>query len=406
MSGVVQLLDEIAAVGRSPSGGYRRFAFTRQDADLGEWFAAHCTARGFEVGTDRCGNQWAWRGPAPGHGSGKAVVLGSHLDSVPDGGAYDGPLGIASAFAAIDLLDERGVTPARPIGLVRFLDEEGARFGLACSGSRLLTGSAAPQRVLALRDGEGISYAEAAAAAGIDPAQVGPDAELIAGIGVFVELHVEQGRALALPEVDAPVAVADRIRPHGRWQLTLNGRADHAGTTLLADRDDPMLTFARVVLAVRAAAERHGAFGTVGKVLAAPNAVNAIAERVSTWLDVRADTADQVRAVIEDVRGVLGDADELDSTSVTEAVVFDRGLAESLAGTVAEELGVAVPALPTGAGHDAGVLAEAGVPTAMLFVRNPTGASHTPREYAEPADCDIGVQALAAVLNRLAGSPA
>src|SRR5664279_64163 len=123
---------ELEPIGRQPdTGGYRRFAWTREDAALREWFAAACAARGLDLTTDRAGNQWAWWGDpdAAAAGGRPGVVTGSHLDSVPDGGAFDGPLGVVSALAAVDALRAEGFVPSRPLGVVRFVDEEGARFG-------------------------------------------------------------------------------------------------------------------------------------------------------------------------------------------------------------------------------------------------------------------------------------
>ncbi len=399
---VLGLLDEIASVGRDAgTGGYRRFAFTRDDAALAQWFAGACAARGLDLTVDRCGNQWAWWGDpdAAADAGDPGVVTGSHLDSVPDGGAFDGPLGVVSALAAVDVLRGNGVTPSRPLGVVRFVDEEGARFGLACSGSRLLTGAARPDVVLALRDADGTTYAQALQDAGLDPASVGRDEATLRRVGAFVELHVEQGRLLARPEVAAPVGAASLIRPHGRWRVDLAGRADHAGTTLLADRQDPMLDLARLVLAVRTQAERYGTVGTVGKVEVRPNAVNAVPSHVSAWLDVRADTEDRVRAV---VAGLAAQGFAAVEESWTPVTPLDAGLTRRVA-AVAGGPGTPVPVVPTGAGHDAGVLAQAGVPAAMLFVRNPTGTSHAPDEHAEADDCAAGVLALAAVLADLCG---
>ena len=171
-----------------------------------------------------------------------AFVTGSHLDSVPDGGPFDGPLGIVSAFTAIDLLRCDGVTPRVPVGIVAFSDEEGARFGVACVGSQLSTGALHPERALNLRDGDGTTLADALRKAGRRPEHLGADPELAERVGVYVELHVEQGRALDL--VDRPVAVASAIWPHGRWRFTFCGAANHAGTTRLTDRRDPMRLFA------------------------------------------------------------------------------------------------------------------------------------------------------------------
>ncbi|MDH2902326.1 MAG: allantoate amidohydrolase [Actinomycetota bacterium] len=383
-------------VGRNAeSGGYRRYAWTKEDATLREWFAGEAAARGLHLVEDRVGNQWAWWGdPDAAAASGRpGVVVGSHLDSVPDGGAFDGPLGVISAFAALDALRAQGFVPDRPVAVVNFGDEEGARFGVACGGSRLLTGALDANRALSLIDGDGVSMADALVVAGRHKDQIGPDPEALRRIGAFVELHIEQGRGLV--HTGHAVAVASSIWPHGRWRLDLEGEANHAGTTRLDDRRDPMLALADVVTTARHSAHHHGCVATIGKVTLTPNAVNAIPSRVTAWLDARGPDEDSVRAVVSDVSAAGGGALE---ESWTTDTAFDANLRDR----VQRVLG-GVPILTTGAGHDAGILAAAGVPTAMLFVRNPTGVSHSPAEYAERADCLAGVDALREVIADLAG---
>jgi N-carbamoyl-L-amino-acid hydrolase len=396
---------DLAPVGRHPStGGYRRYAWTSADATLREWFRGEAGRRGLDVATDRAGNLWAWtEDPDAAAAAGRAgLVLGSHLDSVPDGGAFDGPLGVVSAFAALDLLRARGLSPRRPVGITCFGDEEGARFGIACAGSRLLTGVLDPDRARSLTDDEGTTLAEAMSAAGHDPRGVGRDDEALSRIGTFLELHVEQGRALvdARDGWGAPVGVASSIWPHGRWRLDLRGRADHAGTTRLADRQDPMLALAAAIQEARTAAARHRALATVGKLRVEPNGVNAIPSAVTAWLDARGPAESDVRAVVADVGRAAGVTP--DEESWTPSTTFDPTLRDRLAAVLAAPDGTRAPVLPTGAGHDAGVLAAAGVPTAMLFVRNPTGVSHSPAEHAEEADCLAGVAALARAVEALA----
>lgn len=385
--------DELAGVGRDPvSGGYRRFAWTATDLALREWFAAQAQARGLGLVTDRCGNQWAWWGDPD---AAAGIVTGSHLDSVPDGGAFDGPLGVVSAFAAVDALRAKGFQPSRPVGVVNFCDEEGARFGVACAGSRLLTGALTAERALALRDGDGVSMAEALQRAGRSTA-IGRDDGALRRVGAFVELHVEQGRALA--DLDAPVAVASAIWPHGRFRADLPGEANHAGTTRLADRRDPMLHYARMVLAAREAAERHGTVATCGKVQVTPNGVNAIPSHVTAWLDARGPAEPDVRAAVREVAALVERAGgRFVEESWTDETPFDASLRERVSAVLG-----APPVLATGAGHDAGILAAQGIATAMLFVRNPTGVSHSPAEFAEHDDCLAGVAALAAVVEELA----
>jgi N-carbamoyl-L-amino-acid hydrolase len=385
---------DLLPVGRDgTTGGYRRYAWTPSDLACREWFAGEAARRGLDLVVDRNGNQWAWWGDPDADGPG--VVTGSHLDSVPDGGAFDGPLGVVSALAAVDLMREQGVVPARPLGVVSFTDEEGARFGIACAGSRLLTGALDADRARRLTDADGTTLAEAMRAAGHDPEQLGRDDETLCRVGTLVELHVEQGRALV--DAGAAVGVAHGIWPHGRWRLDLDGEANHAGTTRLVDRDDPMLRLAAAVLSAREAATARGAVATIGRVTVAPNGTNAIPSRVRAWLDARgADEAD-VRAVVAAVAVAAGT--EPVEESWTPLVAFAADLRDRLA----DRLGDA-PVLPTAAGHDAGILAGAGVEAGMLFVRNPTGVSHSPAEHAETDDCHAGVTALATVLVDLTGA--
>ncbi|GAA3394907.1 allantoate amidohydrolase [Streptomyces roseoviridis] len=390
-------------LGRSDAtGGYRRYAWTAADADCRLWFRMQAEARRLDVETDRNGNQWAWLGDPT---AGDAVVTGSHLDSVPDGGAFDGPLGVVSAFAALDELRARGVSFRRPLAIVNFGDEEGARFGLACVGSRLAAGQLTREKAFELRDADGVSLPRAMEAAGYDPEAIGPDPERLARIGAFVELHVEQGRALDLS--GDPVGIASAIWPHGRWRYDFRGEANHAGTTRIADRRDPMLPYAETVLAARREAELAGAVATFGKIAVEPNGVNAIPSLVRGWLDARA--ADE--ATLDEVIGGIQNAArehaarhgvELGVTreSFTPVVDFEHALRDELARILGESAGK-VPVLGTGAGHDAGIL-SASVPTAMLFVRNPTGVSHSPAEFAAEDDCLAGVRALADVLEGLA----
>lgn len=395
-SSVGGLLADIAEVGRSAeSGGYRRFAWTREDADLREWFRGEAESLGLEVTEDRVGNQWAWWGdPDASLAAGKpGVVTGSHLDSVPDGGNFDGPLGVASSLAAVAVLKAAGFTPGRAIGLANFVDEEGARFGVSCSGSRILSGAITSAQALALKDADGVTMAEALKRAGRDPEAVDRDEETLARIGTFVELHIEQGRYLA--DTSSPVAVASSIWPHGRWRFELEGEANHAGTTRLADRNDPMLKLASMIQAARGLAEELGCVATVGKVRVLPNGVNAIASSVTGWLDSRGAEEGAVRALVPMLEAALGVA------AVPESFTPDTQFDAALAAELAAVLG-GVPIIGTGAGHDAGVLATQGVRSAMLFVRNPTGVSHSPAEHAERDDCEAGVRALATVIRSLA----
>jgi N-carbamoyl-L-amino-acid hydrolase len=395
-----QLWAEIAPIGREPGGGHLRYAFSPPEQQLRAWFRVQASQRDMPVSEDGNGNLFArWEASQPAG----AVLTGSHFDSVPLGGGYDGPLGIVSAFLAVDVLRSRGFVPGRPIVVAAFVEEEGGRFGVPCLGSRLLTGAIDPARAAALADSDGVTFAEAL---GDRPTGAWPD--LIVQLGAVVELHIEQGRALV--ELDAPVGVASAIWPHGRWRMEFSGVGDHAGTTRMADRRDPMLAFAHTVLAADTHARQIGAHATVGRVAVEPNATNAVPSTVRAWLDARAEdtaTLDRlVKAVTTDAAARAdsdGTAVRVTEESSSPEVTFDTELAGRLAavlGGAPDGLFGGVPVLPTGAGHDAGVF-SAHVPTAMLFVRNPTGVSHSPAEHATDADCALGVQALATVLEDL-----
>ena len=391
-TGANELLAELADIGRA-GAGYTRLSWDAATMTLREWFAGRAAALGLELVEDGNGNQVAWWGHGPG-----ALLLGSHLDSVPIGGPLDGPLGVTSALAAIAGLKAAGWRGSRPIAVANFTDEEGGRFGIACLGSRLATGAIAPETALALRDGDGDSLADVMSARGRDPRLTGP-ASWLDDVSEFVELHVEQGRGLV--DDDAAVGVASAIWPHGRWRLDFCGQGNHAGTTAMADRRDPMLTYAATVLAARELATASGERATIGRVQVDPGSTNSSPSRVTAWLDARAEAAPHLEALVAGIVARSRAAAEADGTTVevrdestTGAVEFDPTLRHRLA------VLLDAPVLPTGASHDAGILA-AKLPTAMLFVRNPTGVSHAPDETATPADIDAGVAALTSVIREL-----
>ncbi|GAB3652010.1 allantoate amidohydrolase [Nocardioides korecus] len=397
-----QMWADLAPLGRSASsGGYFRQPYAAAETELRAWFVQQCAARGLVPEADGNGNLVAtWGSPH----DGDAVLVGSHLDSVLDGGAYDGPLGVVSALAALDRLRERGVQPSRPVLVGVFAEEEGSRFGLACLGSRLAAGVTSVEAARELRDRDGVPLLDAMAAAGVEP-DLGR-ASWLDRVGCFVELHVEQGRDLV--DRDAAVGLASGIWPHGRYRFDFTGEANHAGSTRMEDRHDPVLTFATTALAAVEEARRAGQRATFGRLEVVPNGTNAVPSRVSAWLDARCASEADLRELVAAVERRGSERAERDGTalqvtaeSVSGAVSFDAGLTARLVGALDGSVPTGVPVIPTQAGHDAGVLASAGIPTAMLFVRNPTGVSHSPAEHASVADCLAGVEALTDALEML-----
>ncbi len=394
---------ELAGIGRDHLlGGYSRHAFDDSETQLRQWFTEQAQRRGLSVEIDRNGNLWAWWGP-PGT---DAVVTGSHLDSVPGGGAFDGPLGVLSALLAVDELRLRGVKPSRPLAIACFAEEEGGRFGVPCLGSRLMTGAIDADHVRRLHDPDGISFADAARRVGFDISAMGADPARLAGIGTVVELHIEQGRLLLAADPTAVVGIGSEIVAHGRWRITVAGQGNHAGTTRASDRHDPMIPAAAAVLAARREITRHdGAVATVGRMRPIPGGTNVIASSVQLWLDVRHGSAVDTARLVDDIVSAVREEAAAEGCTVvvqresnSDRVAFDAALGLQLSALLD------APIIPTAAGHDAGVLA-AHVPTAMLFVRNPSGVSHAPDEHADATDCTAGIDALADVLeNLLAGS--
>ncbi|MFT3876314.1 MAG: allantoate amidohydrolase [Propioniciclava sp.] len=395
---VTGLLADIQQIGRdATSGGYCRPVFSTAEMDLRAWFLGEADRRGLDVEIDRNGIIWAWWG-APGPGS---VVTGSHLDSVPGGGAFDGPLGVAAALAAVDVLRADGFTPQRSLAVAVFPEEEGSRFGIACLGSRLMTGKLSADKARSLTDASGTTLAEVFAAGGVDPRHLGRDEDALARVGHYVELHIEQGRGLI--DLGRPIAVGSTILGHGRWRATVRGQGNHAGTTLMADRRDPLVAAAQMVGAVSSLArETDDARATVGRFEPVPGGTNVIASEVRFWIDARhPDDAvtlalvERFRSAFEAIASAHGCTVEVREESWSAGVDFDPGLAARLSAALDD-----APLLYTGAGHDAGILAEF-VPSGMLFTRNPTGISHSPEEYAEDADADHSAFALAQALRGL-----
>jgi beta-ureidopropionase / N-carbamoyl-L-amino-acid hydrolase len=394
-----QMWRQLAPLGRDPvTGGYRRSPFAPSTRECVAWYVEQARQRDLELHWDGQGNGVAWWRPSGADRGG--VLVGSHLDSVDNGGAFDGPLGVVSSFAAIDQLRDHGFTPTKPIGVAMFVEEEGSRFGVACLGSRLATGRIDADEAAKLRDDDGVFLLDAMASAGIEP-MLGPS-DLLRDVELFVELHVEQGRDLVHRGV--AVGVGSTSWAHGRWRFDFSGQANHAGSTAMDDRRDPMLTYAMTALAANKQARLAEARATFGRIAVAPNVTNSIPERVRAWLDARAPDADEVEAVVGAIvrqaqeRALRdGTSVEVVAESVSPTVDFDVPLSLRLAAILND-----APLIPTGAGHDAAILQLAGIPSAMLYVRNPTGISHAPEEHAETEDCLTGVEALTKALAELA----
>lgn len=375
----VSWFGELAAIGRSDSG-WNRVAWTSLEAEARAWFSGTAAGIGLEVRQDGAGTLWA---VTPDADDGPWVCAGSHLDTQPDGGAYDGALGIVSALEAAAALLESGVPRRHPLAVVAFVDEEGARFRTPTFASLAITGGLDIDHVLEV-------MGDAPAIYGVTRESLAASRSQLDRVRAFFEVHVEQGRALA--GRDLTLGIADVLAPRQRWRVEFAGEANHAGTTSMADRRDALLPAARFVLAVdEVARSRDGAVGTVGRVEVQPGSTNSVPGRVAVSLDVRALAVDVLDGMVAELRDRFPQA-AFGRESSNDGARFDPVLRASLA-DAARDRGVAAGDLPSYAGHDAGILATER-PAAMVFVRNPTGASHVATESASEADCLAAVQVL------------
>ena len=364
--------SELAAIGRTETG-WNRVAWTPLEVEAQRWFAAAAESVGLHVRRDGAGSVWA---VTPDADDGPWTCAGSHLDTQPDGGAYDGALGVVCALEAAAAIVESGVERRRPLAVVSFVDEEGARFRTACFASLAITGRLDVDEALAAMDG-------AEAIHGVTRESLIQSREQLALVESYLEVHVEQGKAL----VDRGLAlgVADVLTPRQRWRIVFTGESDHAGTRGMEGRRDALVAAAPFITAVSEEARaRPYAVGTVGRLEIAPGSTNSIPGRVACLLDVRAREAGTIDDLVGALQGRFPEA-AFSRESRNDGAAFDADLREALhAG--AERRGIPAGDLPSYAGHDAGILAPH-VPAAMLFVRNPTGASHTPAESASDDDC-------------------
>jgi allantoate deiminase len=338
---------------------------------------------------------------------GPTLLTGSHLDSVPHGGNYDGPAGVLCAIEALQTLRENGVVPARPIEAVSFQGEEGSRFPAGLLGSSIVAGAfrESPQE---LRDRDGVTLADALRGAGLDPARLA-DARAEPGrYAAYVELHIEQARLLESKGLACGVvtAIAGMLQFHG----SIHGRADHAGACPMDLRRDSLAAAAELVLEVeRAARESHpDTRATVGLVHPHPGAANVVAGRTDFTLDIRDQDegrrdacAARVRAALEGIAARRGLTAELAETHAAPPVPCATEIVAAIEAAAAEA-GIAVTRLPSGAVHDASNLARL-CPVGMIFVRSRDGVSHSPAEYSSPEDLAAGAQLLMGALRNLAG---
>ena len=377
-------LEPLVPIGRGPRGT-TRLAWSDEDAATGEWFREQAAGAGHRVERDPAGNLWAVPDSPP-----PWWAVGSHLDSVREGGSFDGALGVAAGF-------EVAARAAGPVAVISFADEEGARFNTPTFGSRALTG-VLDLGVLDRVDRDGVRLADAMSAAGVEPAAIGGAAEWLPRLRGFVELHIDQ--TTELRRAGVPAGIVRGLASRMRLRAEIEGRADHAGTTPPAERRDALAAAARLIVA---ALDRSGdgLVATASRIEVEPNALTTVPARASVWLDARGPDPARVeawRAEVSELDVGLPVALSLESRS--PGCEFDPGLRSRLL-ALSEELGARAPEMDCYAGHDAGLIA-ARHPAAMVLVRNETGVSHSPEEAVRMEDAAFGAELVLRLLEERA----
>jgi N-carbamoyl-L-amino-acid hydrolase len=376
--------------------GAQRVAWTDTWERAREWLRGKVAETGAEERIDAAGNQWFTLSGA----SDRAVLIGGHIDSVPNGGWLDGALNVVAGVEVMRRLAEEGKPPVT-VRLVNWADEEGARFGRSLFGSSAAAGSMADQDELrARKDAAGIALPDALGEHGVDLDRALDAARELVGAAAYLELHIEQGPVLEA--MDLPLGVVLGTFGVERHQITFRGQAAHAGSTPMDKRRDALAGASRLELEIREIAKRtgDGAVCTMGGVVTKPGIVTSVVETAECLLDQRHLDAGKLAAMLGDAKRASERFAEEEDIEVEweriwniEPILFDEALLE-LADEAIKEVAGTSHRLPSGPLHDAAEVARAGIPTVMVFVQSLRGLSHTKLEDTKEEHLELAVQAL------------
>src|SRR5215475_6801730 len=397
-------MERLADIGRGPDGGFHRTAYSAADAEARAWYHARCLDAGLDLRTDGLGNMFAGTAAAL-TSDVPAVWSGSHIDTVPNGGAYDGAVGTVAALECVRRIAESGIALRRPVRSVVFSDEEG-NYGHLLGSLGLRTGYDAGQlEAMTGRDGDRLVDA----LAGWTWKTGSPtDTRLPPGtIDSFVELHIEQGAHLENGGLEIGVVTSIVGLSGGLAEFV--GRADHAGTTPMTMRKDALLAASRFIVGLPAIAAAVGPSSvvTTGRISVAPGGANVVPERAVVTLDFRDPDRDRLMELERRIRAAVADAATehgVESAWHPDDFVDPVPLDDGVRGVIrrsADRLGLNHMDMPSGAGHDSQNMAHL-APTAMIFVPSRGGRSHSPAEYTEFADIENGANVLLATLIEIA----
>ncbi len=405
-----RLLNELATLGQigaDPAGGVTRPAYGATEKAARVWFTERAKEAGLEVTIDAVGNALALESDA---GDAPPVLSGSHLDTVPNGGRFDGMLGVVSALEAIRSIRRQvGTGNRRPLGALVLAAEESSRFGSACLGSRALVGDLKPDDLQTLTDSEDVTLYQAMQQVALQPEQLSKAQRSAGWFHEFVELHIDQSDDLF--RAKSPVGVITAIAAPTRLRVVFNGQQAHSGATLMNQRRDALTGAAELILAVEAAARlriEREIVGTVGVLKVEPGSMNVIPGRVELGVDIRGIDATTVQDVAQQITQTARQTAQKRGLAVEVAVtssVDPRPIAPARVTALenaCQAAGCAYIRLVSRSAHDALYLGRRG-PVSMLFVRNPAGISHNPAELAWDEDIITGASVLASYLAWAAG---
>ncbi len=394
-----QTLEELGHLGESPDG-MDRVAYSPADIAGREYTVKLMREAGLETRVDTAGNIIGLR--AGSDGSLPAIALGSHTDTVPKGGKYDGALGVMAAIEAVRTLQEQGHRTRHPVEVIDFTNEEGTRFHRWLVGSRSMAGLLEQEDLDAVDD-DGYGLGPCLADIGGDISRIGEAARGPGELAAYFELHIEQGPNLY--QSGTPIGVVTGITGRAVFEVEIEGKANHAGTTPMSTRRDALVSASKLVLAIQkmAAEQEICRVSTVGSIKAVPNAVNVIPGNASIGLEFRDTDMEALAAAEQELRRITDQAAVNDGVDIlvnrhrfTSSVPITPEM-QALVAEAAENCGLTWEPLPSGAGHDAQAVAAI-APVAMLFVPSVAGISHSPEEYSTPEDCANGAQVLLELL--------
>ncbi|MGP7816953.1 Zn-dependent hydrolase [Niallia sp. 01092] len=385
-------IEELGQFGKNDKGGLDRTTFTPSELEARDWLKKQLHALKLAVRVDQAANIWAKR-----VGEDEAlpsIAFGSHIDTVPNGGKYDGALGVLIALEIMKVLEENQISTRHPLELVSFSAEEPNPFGLSTFGSRAISGKLKQENITHVTDSEGTKLTDALRSAGGDPENFNKSLRKSTELSAFLEVHIEQGKRLLTRSI--PVGIVTAITGIYREEISVYGEANHAGTTIMEDRKDALPAASEIILALESIGRNHPStevVGTIGKIEVIPNAPNIIPEKVNMVLEIRGKLSSEIYEVVEELNAHFKRIQESRPVQIERNIILDQSPApmdETVIKTLqkcAESLNYPSYLLGSMAGHDATHMASL-TKSGMLFVPSLEGKSHCPEEESRMEDIE------------------